>query len=67
MLDSLNLDMLICKDTYLDIEELLCKYWWALIDWGSGTIEHSAKHFDTHWHPEHIAGEFASGAQVVDV
>lgn len=50
----------------LDIEELLGEYWRALIDWRSGTIEHSTKHFNTHGHAEDITREFTSSVQVIN-
>lgn len=55
------------QSTYLDVQELLSQHWWALIDWLSRSIEHSAEHLDTHWHAEHITSELASGGHVVDV
>ena len=53
--------------TYLDIKELFCKHWRALVHWLSGTIEHSTQHFDGHGHSEYITGELTSGAHVIDV
>jgi hypothetical protein len=50
----------------LDIEELLGEYWRALIDWRSGTIEHSTKHFNAHGHAEDITREFTSSVQVIN-
>lgn len=54
------------RDTYLDIEELLGEYWRALIDWRSGTVEHSTEHFNTHGHAEDITREFTSSVQVIN-
>jgi len=50
----------------LDIEELLSEYWRALIDWCSGTIEHSTEHFNTHGHSKDISREFTSSVQVIN-
>ena len=33
-------------ETYLNIEELLSKYWWSVINWFSRTIEDSTQHFN---------------------
>lgn len=56
-----------CLCTYLNIEELFCKHWRTLIDGCSGTIKHSTKHLNTHWHSKHISGELAGCAQVVNI
>lgn len=56
----------IFKDTYLDIEELLGEYWRTLIDWCSGTIEHSTKHFNAHGHAKDITRELTSSVQVIN-
>ena len=59
--------MSIGRITYLDVQELLSKYWRALIDWVSRPIEHSSQHFHTHGHFERVSCEFAGGGQVVDI
>lgn len=56
----------IFEDTYLDIEELLSEYGRSLIDWCTGTIEHSTKHFNAHGHAEDITREFTSSVQVIN-
>lgn len=51
----------------LDIEELLCEHWGSVVDWVTGSIEGSTKHFNAHWHPEYVTGELASRGHVVDI
>jgi len=54
------------RDTYLDVEEFFGEHWGSMVDWVTGTVEGSTKHFNTHWHSEYIAGELASRVDVVD-
>lgn len=51
----------------LDIKELLCEHRRSLIDWVTGSIEHSSEHFDTHWHSQDVTGELTCGSEVIDV
>lgn len=53
-------------DTYLDIQEFLREHGRTLVDRLTRAVERSAEHFDAHGHAEHVTGELASGAEVID-
>lgn len=59
--------MSISFSTYLNIEELFSQHGGSVVDWVSRSIESSTKHFNAHWHSEHITGELAGGRHVVNI
>lgn len=50
----------------LDIKELFSENWRTLIDWLSGTVESSSKHFFGNWHFENITSELDMGVKIID-
>ena len=54
-------------NTYLDIEEVLSKNGWTVINWSSLTIELTTKHLSGDWHTEDITSELTMGVSIVDV
>ena len=54
-------------DTYLNIQEFLSQHWRSVINWVTGSIESSTKHFNTHWHSKYITSELASSGHVIDI
>ena len=64
----LDISKLIQGDfTYLDIEEILSKYWRTVVDWSTLTIELTTKHFCGDWHAEDITSELTMGVSVVNI
>jgi len=53
--------------TYLNIEEILSKYGWSVIDGDTGTVELSSEHFSGDRHTEHITCELDVGLKIIDV
>ena len=54
------------EDTYLNIQEFLSQHWRSVINWVTGSIESSTKHFNTHWHSKYITSELASSRNVIN-
>ena len=52
--------------SYLDVQEFLCEYRWAMVDWLTRSIEGPSHHFDTDGHLQNVTSELAMSVQIVD-